>query len=130
MNLNFPNRPPEAVEQVEVTTQGFRDVGEMHAVRRTDLRGREYYWMSFRGQKQEHAEGNTTPDLPHIILPDRESTGDCAGSLRIDDGWGDGIAAQCRRHPDRAVLRLSGWRDGVRRPGKRRRCRPRPASAS
>ncbi|KAK0331972.1 hypothetical protein LTR94_026760 [Friedmanniomyces endolithicus] len=57
MNLNFPNRPPEQVEAVEVTTQGFRDVGEMHAVRRTDLRGRDYYWMSFRGQKQVHAEG-------------------------------------------------------------------------
>ena len=40
-----------------ITTQGFRDVGEMHAVRRTDLRGRDYYWMSFRGQKQEHADG-------------------------------------------------------------------------
>jgi len=57
MNLNFPNRRPDQVEAVEVTTQGFRDVGEMHAVRRTDLRGRDYYWMSFRGQKQEHAEG-------------------------------------------------------------------------
>ena len=57
MNLNFPNLRPEQVEAVEVTTQGFRDVGEMHAVRRTDLRGRDYYWMSFRGQKQEHAEG-------------------------------------------------------------------------
>ena len=57
MNLNFPNRRPEQVEAVEVTTQGFRDVGEMHAVRRTDLRGRDYYWMSFRGQKQEHAQG-------------------------------------------------------------------------
>jgi 5'-nucleotidase len=57
MNLNFPNCRPEEVDQVEVTTQGFRDVGEMHAVRRTDLRGRDYYWMSFRGEKREHAEG-------------------------------------------------------------------------
>ena len=57
MNLNFPSRPPEAVTEIEVTTQGFRDIGEMHAVRRTDLRGRDYYWMSFRGAKQDHAEG-------------------------------------------------------------------------
>ncbi len=57
MNINFPNRPPEAVDQVEVTRQGFRDVGELHAVRRDDLRGRPYYWMSFRGKPQEHAEG-------------------------------------------------------------------------
>lgn len=57
MNLNFPNRKPEEVTEVEVTRQGFRDIGEMHAIRRTDLRGRDYYWMSFRGEKQEHAEG-------------------------------------------------------------------------
>ncbi|MNE99657.1 5'-nucleotidase SurE [compost metagenome] len=40
-----------------MTKQGFRDIGEMHAVRRTDLRGRDYYWMAFRGAPQEHAEG-------------------------------------------------------------------------
>lgn len=57
MNLNFPALPPENVHQVEVTVQGFRDLGEMHAIRRTDLRGRDYYWMSFRGRKQDHAEG-------------------------------------------------------------------------
>lgn len=57
MNLNFPNLPPELVKEVEVTTQGFRDVGEMHAVRRTDLRGRDYYWMSFRGHRHEHPAG-------------------------------------------------------------------------
>ena len=57
MNLNFPARSPDAVTQVEVTRQGFRDLGEMHAVRRTDLRGRDYYWMSFRGQRQQHPDG-------------------------------------------------------------------------
>lgn len=57
MNLNFPARPPEAVTEVEVTRQGFRDLGEMHAVKRTDLRGRDYYWMSFRGAKQQHPDG-------------------------------------------------------------------------
>jgi len=29
----------------------------MHAVRRTDLRGRDYYWMSFRGTKHDHPDG-------------------------------------------------------------------------
>lgn len=57
MNLNFPNLPPELVKEVEVTTQGFRDVGEMHAVRRTDLRGRDYYWMGFRSGEQSPKEG-------------------------------------------------------------------------
>ena len=58
MNLNFPALPPELVKEVEVTRQGFRDIGEMHAVRRTDLRGRDYYWMGFRGAKQEHPDGH------------------------------------------------------------------------
>ena len=57
MNLNFPARPIAEVKAVEVTVQGFRDIGEMHAIRRTDLRGRDYYWMAFRGAPQEHAEG-------------------------------------------------------------------------
>ena len=52
-----PEITPELVKSVEVTKQGFRDIGEMHAIRRTDLRGRDYYWMAFRGAPQEHAEG-------------------------------------------------------------------------
>ena len=85
MNLNFPARPPEAVTEVEVTTQGFREVGEMHAVRRTDLRGRDYYWMSFRGEKQDHApgtdlramdEGRISVTPLHIDLTHRTSVND------------------------------------------------------
>ena len=64
MNVNFPNRAPDLVEAVEVTTQGQRDIGEMHAVRRTDLRGRDYYWMSFRGKEQEYPQGT---DLRAIV---------------------------------------------------------------
>ena len=90
MNLNFPNQPPEQVTEVEVTTQGFRDVTEMHAVRRTDLRGRDYYWMSFRGTKQEHAEGTDLRAMDegrisvtplHIDLTHRESLHDLKGVL-------------------------------------------------
>ena len=57
ININFPNLPPELVKEVEVTTQGIRDVSEMHAVRRTDLRGRDYFWMGFRAGEQSPAEG-------------------------------------------------------------------------
>jgi len=57
MNLNFPNLPPDLVKAVEVTSQGFRDLAEMHAIRRTDLRGRDYYWMGFRAGEQSPAEG-------------------------------------------------------------------------
>jgi len=50
ININFPDVAPEAVSAVEVTAQGFRDFKHMHAERRTDLRGRDYYWMGFRGK--------------------------------------------------------------------------------
>lgn len=47
LNVNFPDREPGEVDQVEVTRQGFRDIHDLHAERRTDLRGRDYYWMGF-----------------------------------------------------------------------------------
>ncbi|MFJ6024593.1 5'/3'-nucleotidase SurE [Brevundimonas sp. NPDC092305] len=90
MNLNFPNRAPDDVKEVEVTRQGFRDIGEMHAVRRTDLRGRDYYWMSFRGTKQEHAEGTDLRAMDdgkisvtplHIDLTHMSSVHDLKGVL-------------------------------------------------
>ena len=90
MNLNFPARPPEDVKEVAVTTQGFRQIGEMHAVRRTDLRGRDYYWMSFRGEKQEHAQGTDLRAMDdgkisvtplHIDLTHRPSVHDLKGVL-------------------------------------------------
>jgi 5'-nucleotidase len=49
INVNFPDVAAEAVTGVEVTRQGSREVALMHATRRTDLRGRDYYWMGFRG---------------------------------------------------------------------------------
>jgi 5'-nucleotidase len=57
MNINFPNLAPEEVTAVEVTRQGFRDAAQVHAERRTDLRGRHYYWMGFRGAQQDPEEG-------------------------------------------------------------------------
>ena len=57
MNLNFPNRPPEEIGEVEVTRQGFRDVQVRIAEKRTDLRGRDYYWIGFRPERSKPAEG-------------------------------------------------------------------------
>ncbi len=57
MNVNFPDVAPEAVEGVEVTVQGRRDHHPMHFERRTDLRGRDYYWMGFRGKLSQPADG-------------------------------------------------------------------------
>ena len=64
INLNFPNRPPDEVETVEVTRQGFRDIHNMKAERRTDLRGRDYYWMGFTARRPEVDEGT---DLAAVL---------------------------------------------------------------
>jgi 5'-nucleotidase len=57
MNVNFPARPPEKVTEVEVTRQGFRDTHIRTLDKRTDLRGRNYYWMGFSGQLSKPADG-------------------------------------------------------------------------
>ena len=57
MNLNFPSAPVDEVTTVEVTRQGFRDVQTRHAEKRTDLRGRDYYWIGFRHELSKPAEG-------------------------------------------------------------------------
>ena len=57
MNLNFPGRPPSEVTEVEVTRQGFRDSHIRTAEKRTDLRGREYYWVGFRQERSQPAPG-------------------------------------------------------------------------
>ena len=64
INLNFPNRPPGEVEAVEVTRQGFRDIHNMKAEKRTDLRGRDYYWMGFTARRPAVAEGT---DLAAVL---------------------------------------------------------------
>jgi len=57
MNVNFPDRPPEAVEEVEVTRQGFRDQHVLYADKRTDLRGQAYYWLGFRNKASTPEDG-------------------------------------------------------------------------
>ena len=57
LNINFPDLPAAEVTGVEVTRQGFREVGILHAEQRVDLRGRRYYWMGFRGQPGDPPAG-------------------------------------------------------------------------
>jgi 5'-nucleotidase len=57
MNVNFPGLPPEKITEVEVTRQGFRDMHIRTAEKRTDLRGREYYWIGFRQERSQPAAG-------------------------------------------------------------------------
>lgn len=57
ININFPNTPVDQITEVEVTKQGFRDVHVRHAEKRTDLRGKEYYWIGFRQERSSPPEG-------------------------------------------------------------------------
>lgn len=58
LNLNFPDLPPDEVKAVEVTRQGFRDVVNFHFEKRTDLRGRDYYWTGY-GRARANPEQGT-----------------------------------------------------------------------
>jgi len=58
ININFPDCPADAVTGVEVTRQGLRDLHEMHAVKRTDPRGRDYYWIDFHDYAQTLTDGS------------------------------------------------------------------------
>jgi 5'-nucleotidase len=57
ININFPPVAPDAVKAVEVTRQGARDVLVRYFEKRTDLRGRTYYWMGYRNQPSTHHDG-------------------------------------------------------------------------
>jgi len=57
LNVNFPDRAPEDVAGVEVTSQGLRDQVTLKAEGRTDLRGRDYYWLGFNGKLSNPALG-------------------------------------------------------------------------
>ena len=57
ININFPDCGADDVTGIEVTKQGFRDLHEMHAVKRVDPRGRSYYWMDFHIFQQTLVDG-------------------------------------------------------------------------
>jgi 5'-nucleotidase len=57
MNLNFPNGPLDEIKEVEVTRQGFRDAHVRIAEKRTDLRGRQYFWVGFRQERSKPEQG-------------------------------------------------------------------------
>lgn len=56
-NINFPDCGAEDVQGISLTRQGFRDLHEMHAVKRTDPHGRAYYWINFHDYEQTLVEG-------------------------------------------------------------------------
>ena len=65
INVNFPDLEPEDVHEVEVCAQGIRDVQNGHAERRTDLRGRDYYWMGWKGLQDNAPEGTDLYAVRH-----------------------------------------------------------------
>jgi len=57
INVNFPDRAPDDVAGTEVTVQGMRDHNILHAEKRTDLRGKDYYWLGFKGKLSDPPVG-------------------------------------------------------------------------
>ncbi|MFQ5563439.1 MAG: 5'/3'-nucleotidase SurE [Parvularculaceae bacterium] len=57
INVNFPDRDPDDVSDVEVTSQGQRDAYSLFLEERTDLRGKPYYWFGFKGKLSDPPAG-------------------------------------------------------------------------
>jgi len=90
LNINFPARLPEEVTEVEVTRQGFRDVRTRYAELRTDLRGRDYYWLGYRKEPSRPApetdlraayEGRISVTPLHIDLTHMETVHALKGAV-------------------------------------------------
>lgn len=63
VNVNFPDRPADAVEGIRIVRQGFHDYGRGSLVEGTDPRGRNYYWFGL--EEMEHTLDHGT-DLEAI----------------------------------------------------------------
>lgn len=50
INVNFPDRVSDQVAGMEITVQGVRDQNILRAEKRTDLRGKDYFWLGFSGK--------------------------------------------------------------------------------
>ncbi|HWU27226.1 MAG TPA: 5'/3'-nucleotidase SurE [Rhizomicrobium sp.] len=57
INVNFPDCMPEAVEGIEVTVQGKRDLQTAAIERRLDARSVPYYWIGFRRVRSNPEHG-------------------------------------------------------------------------
>ena len=57
INVNFPDRAPEEIADIEVTRQGHRDAVQLYAEERKDLRGGRYYWYGYTGELSNPPEG-------------------------------------------------------------------------
>ncbi len=58
VNVNFPDRPADAVKGIRVVRQGFHDYSRGSLVQGTDPRGRNYYWFGL--EEMEHTTDHGT----------------------------------------------------------------------
>ncbi len=57
MNVNFPDRMPDNVEGIRITTQGRRDPGLLSIDARRDTWGEHYYWLAYERRRSNAAPG-------------------------------------------------------------------------
>ena len=57
MNVNFPDRPPDDIEGIEVTSQGRRDQQLLGVEERRDTWGNAYYWLGYAKRRSNPARG-------------------------------------------------------------------------
>jgi 5'-nucleotidase len=57
LNINFPDVAVDEVKGLRVTRQGFRDEFNVRFEKRTDLRGRDYYWTGFNREPSAPVDG-------------------------------------------------------------------------
>ncbi|HZP19162.1 MAG TPA: 5'/3'-nucleotidase SurE [Bauldia sp.] len=74
-NINFPDRPADRVGPVRITAQG-KVAHSLFIDERFDGRGNQYFWLAYRRQKEEFAEGT---DVRAILDGDISVT-----ALRLD----------------------------------------------
>ena len=47
ININFPDASPSAIDRIDITVQGRRDIGSLTIEERIDPRGQAYQWFGF-----------------------------------------------------------------------------------
>lgn len=57
MNVNFPDRAPDEIEGVMVTTQGRRDQQNLGVEERMDTWGNPYYWLGYALRRSNPERG-------------------------------------------------------------------------
>jgi 5'-nucleotidase len=59
MNVNFPDRAPDAVTGTKVTRQGKRDPGLLSIEARQDTWGDDYYWLAYERRQSRGMHANS-----------------------------------------------------------------------